>query len=651
MSGYKRGGLFRARSRSIRFMILVSFSVVSAVCTAVLGIGLYRLFVRRSQAMMMENTEQLLNQVSSNLEDYLRNMRRISDAMYYAVIKGKDIGTENIDSELDLLYEANRDELISFALFGRDGRLISAAPITVQKRKTDVTAQEWFGSAAGEMENLHFSAPHVQNLFDDPSYRYYWVISLSRLVDLTDHGRPTEGILLVDMNYSTIERMLSDVNADTGGRYVYLCDSEGELIYHPRQMQIASGFLKENHEAAVHYEDGATREVFEGEAREVVVDTVSYTGWKLVSVMPVSEFSLDLTNTRLLAILMVTTVLLAVLSVNRLVATQLSKPLMRLNDAIRRLEAGDALYPEIYAGGSTEVEHLGRTLRSYLEQINRLMRDILVEQEEKRKSELDALQSQINPHFLYNTLDSIVWMIEGERYQEAVSMVSDLANLFRISLSRGKTIIRMEDELRHAEYYMNIQKLRFKNSFTVRYEIAPEIKDYCTVKLIVQPLLENAIYYGVKDMEDDGEIVVRAVLEAGEIRIHVRDNGYGIPEETRRELLKDTGRKRGRGSGVGLLNVQRRIRLRFGERYGLHIESEPDEGTEVTIHLPAIPYTERNQSLLEEGKRPEQILPENMTAGVRSKQNGKAAGGTTGAAQLQCAAEYEAQYEAQGRGL
>lgn len=600
---------FAALPWSIRFTILVSFSIVSAVCTTVLGVGLYRLFVQRSEEILIESTEQVLNQTSANLEDYLRNMRRIADAMYYAVIKDKDIGTESIDDEMDLLYEANRDGLISFALYRKDGTLLSAAPIAVQKKAIDVRAQEWFGSATGEMENLHFSVPHVQNLFDDPSYRYYWVISLSRLVDLTDHGHPSEGILLVDMNYSTIEQMLSEVNADSGNRYVYLCDSNGELIYHPRQMQIASGFVRENNAEAVRYEDGVHSEYFQGERREIIVDTVSYTGWKLISVMPESEFALDFTNTRLIAILMVTIVLLAVLLVNRLVAARISKPLMRLNESIRKLESGQDLYPEIYVGGSTEVEHLGRTLRSYVEQINRLMRDIVIEQEEKRKSELDALQSQINPHFLYNTLDSIVWMIESARYEEAVSMISELASLFRISLSRGKTIIRLGDELHHAEHYMNIQKLRFKNSFSVNYDIAPEVRDCCTVKLIVQPILENAIYYGVKDMEDEGEISVRACLQDGEIRICVRDNGYGIPEEELGELLKDTGRMRGHGSGVGLINVQRRIQLRFGERFGLSVESEPDVGTEVTIRLPAIPATEENLRLLEEGKKPEQ-LPE-----------------------------------------
>ena len=193
-------------------------------------------------------------------------------------------------------------------------------------------------------------------------------------------------------------------------------------------------------------------------------------------------------------------------------------------------------------------------------------------------------------------------MIEGKRHEDAVLMITRLASLFRISLSGGKTVISMEAELQHAENYMNIQKVRFKNSFRMRYEIDPAVRNYCTVKLILQPILENAIYYGVKGMEDEGEILLRAEVTDGELVLTVRDNGYGIPAEEVPLLLKEGEHRPSRGSGVGLLNVQRRIQLRFGAQYGLRIESEPDEGTEVRICLPAIPYNEENRQRLEEGR-------------------------------------------------
>lgn len=569
---------------------------------AFLGVTLYRQFSNRAEAMTIESTGQLLNQTAINLEDYLRNMRRISDTMYYSVIKNKDLASDTMDEEMNLLYEANKDSLISIACYTGEGQLVAAIPVANEKSQVNIVKQQWFTDAVGQMENLHFSTPHVQNLFDDLSYRYYWVVSLSRAVELTSNGTSTLGVLLVDMNYSSIEQILKKANVGNSSEYVYLIDGKGEIIYHPRQKLIYTDLYQENNIEAAGYEDGSTEEIFQGEKRLVTVKTVSYTGWKIVSVVPMSSFDMGMTGTKYFVIMLVTVSMLAVILLNQLVSASIAMPLKKLNNSVKEWETGN-MNPSIYIGGSMEVEHLGCTLRSTVEQIRQLMQDIVVEQEEKRKSELDALQSQINPHFLYNTLDSIVWMIEGERYEDAVFMITQLASLFRISLSRGKTVISVEDELKHARNYMNIQKVRYKNIFEVRFDIDPEILQCCTVKLVVQPLLENAIYYGVECMDGDGEIDVNGYRREDDIYIEVRDNGLGIPENEVEQLLKENNRVHKRGSGVGLLNVHNRIRLRFGEEYGLEIESEPDEGTTVRIHLPYIVYTPEEQERLESGRK------------------------------------------------
>jgi len=587
--------------RSIQVTILISFTVVSFVCMLFLGVAMYQRFESRSRQMVTDSSTRLLNQTVSGIEDYLRNMRRISDAMYYDVIKDRDLSEENIGSEMSLLYEANKDNLISFALFTDAGKLVSAAPIAVEKEGVHVTEQSWFMDALDRMDNLHFSVPHVQNLFtDDTDYRYHWVISLSRAAELNYGGTPRQGVLLLDMNYNTIEQMLKEVNNANSDQYVYLVSGTGQIIYHPKKQQIDTGIFHENITTHSMYDDGAYEESFEGENRIVVVDTVSYTGWKLVSVTPIKSLYLGLTSTRYFAIMILSLAILALIIMNRLVTKRVTGPLLKLNESIKKMEAGSP-DTRIYIGGSYEVEHLGRTLQKAMDEISRLMKDIVTQQEEKRKSELDALQSQINPHFLYNTLDSIVWMIEGDHNKDAVFMITQLASLFRVSLSKGRTIIPIGDEIRHAENYMNIQMVRFKNSFSFNTEIEPEVKEYLTVKLIIQPILENAIYYGVKNMEDEGEIVLRAYKHKGEIFIEVKDNGYGMPKEKVKYLLTDDTRASKNGSGVGLINVHKRIQLRFGPEYGLHIESEPDEGTTVMIHLPAIEGTEENRIRLENG--------------------------------------------------
>lgn len=566
-----------------------------------LGVTMYSRLVNKMQDLTMESSEQLLNQTAINLENYLKNMRRISDAMYYTVIKDKDLATETLDAEMGLIYEANKDYLISIACYTNTGNLVAAMPVATEKSDPHVMDQGWFRDAVGQMENIHFSTPHVQNLFDNTNYRYYWVVSLSRAVELTNNGNSSLGVLLVDMNYSSIEQLLTKANSDNSSEYVYLMDNNGEIIYHPKQKLIYTGLYDENNREAISYEDGTQKETFRGEERLITVKTVSYTGWKIVSVVPMSSLNMGLSGIRMFAILMVAVSLLAAIILNIMVSSRIAKPLQKLNASVKEWEDGN-MNPDIYIGGSMEVEHLGRTLRSTVDQLRQLMNDIVIEQEEKRKSELDALQSQINPHFLYNTLDSIVWMIEGERYEDAVFMITQLASLFRISLSRGKSVISIEDEIKHAVNYMNIQKIRYKNIFSVVFDVDQEIYPFCTVKLVVQPLLENAIYYGVECMDGDGEIRVRGYRREDDIYIEVCDNGLGMPQEVVDQLLTENHRVRSHGSGVGLINVHKRIQLRFGKEYGLEIESQPDEGTIIRIHLPAIPYETENVERLEAGK-------------------------------------------------
>ena len=597
----------RKKTRSMQMTISVSFTLLSVCCMCFLGVMLYQQFSRKAENLTVENSRQLLNQTTINLEDYLRNMRRISDAMYYSVIKNTDIGSESLEDSMTLLYEANKDKLISVACYTNDGKLTEASPIATEKNGVDVKSQKWFQDAASELENFHFSTPHVQDLFDDPSYRYYWVVSLSRTVELTRNGSSMLGVLLVDMNYSSIEQLLEKANTDTSGEYVYLMASDGEIIYHPKQNLIHIGLYQENNDMAAGYEDTTVKENFHGEKRLVTVKTISYTGWKLVSVVPMKSFSMGMTGMRNLAVLLVALTVLAAVILNQMVSARISKPLRRLNDSVKEWEAGN-MEPDIYIGGSMEVEHLGKTLRSTVAQIRQLMDDIVVEQEEKRKSELDALQSQINPHFLYNTLDSIVWMITGERYDDAVFMITQLASLFRISLSKGKTVISIENEVKHAKNYMNIQKIRYKNSFEIDFQIEEEILNGCIVKLVLQPLLENAIYYGMEFMDGEGEIHVRGYRRDNDVYLEVEDNGLGMPEEEAAELLNGKERPHKHGSGVGLVNVHSRLKLRFGENYGLIIHSCPDEGMMVQIHIPYVPYTAETQRILESGKDYSSVL-------------------------------------------
>ncbi len=520
-------------------------------------------------------------------------MMSVSDTMYYNVIKNRDLTYEPLSEEMNLLYEANKDNLISIACATEDGALIAAVPVATRKDGLDITDQNWFVQADSTIENLHFSTPHVQNLFESSNYRYYWVVSLSRAVELTNIGHIRKGILLVDMNFSDIEQMFSKIN-EKGSGYVYLMDRNGEIIYHPKQKVIYSNLMQENSKMAATYEDGAHMELFEGEERAVIVKTVGYTGWKIVSVTPVKEFAINLSQMQYFMTMIITITIFLIFYCNLYISEKVTDPIRKLENSIKYLEEGN-LDADIYVGGTHEIRHLGRTIISMVTQMRKLMDEMVTEQEEKRKSELDALQSQINPHFLYNTLDSVVWMVESKRYQEAISMVTALASLFRISLSRGNNIITIRDEVTHAKNYLSIQQVRYKNRFHVNIDIDPVIEECCTVKLIVQPLLENAIYYGVEHMDGEGEITLRGYASEGDVYLEVTDNGLGILQEEVDMLLTNKTRVRGKGSGIGLWNIHQRICLHFKGDYGLSIKSELDVGTTVTIHLPKIEYSDYSE--------------------------------------------------------
>lgn len=602
--GRLRGWFYHGRfiGFDIQSIIMTVLTALTIITTVTMGLLLYNRFKMATKQTAITNTEGMVESTIEKVDADLLNVRQIMNAVNYNIIQEYDISSQEFKRQFSLLYEINTDKIQSMALYDYNGRLLSAEPVSVQKNEVDPTEQSWYQNAEADIENIHFSIPHIQNLFADGSYRYYWVVSLSRSVDINDGEKPGNGVLLVDMKYSVIENTLARINDASNGIYYFLCNKDGKMIYHPRGTDIDRGYFTEDYREAATYEDGTYELTVNGETSNVIVSSVAYTGWKLVGVIPDSVQNASINEFRYYIITTVIILIMMILCVNRIISKKISRPILKLNESVKAYEAGGTT--DIYIGGSSEIRHLGYSVQKSYEQIEALMQEIIREQTERRKSEMDALQSQINPHFLYNTLESITWMVEAKKNLDAVFMISELAKLLRISLSKGRTVIRIADEIQHSSSYMNIQKVRYKERFKVEFDIAEEIKDYCTVKLIVQPILENAIYYGVGNMDedDDGKIVVRGWKQEEDIYIAVEDNGMGMSEDIVENLLKDNNKVPKHGSGVGLINVHTRIQLMFGAAYGLEVYSEPDEGTRVVIHIPAIPYTEENREQLETQK-------------------------------------------------
>lgn len=589
----------RYRTMSIQMVISLSFTAAAVAGMVLMGLSLVWRYSAGTEQLVRENTERVLGQVNMNMDSYLRRMMRVSDTMYYRIIKNADLATQSLDEGMELLYEENRDELVSIAVFDSKGALVAGTPLTALKEGADPASSDWYQAALDKMENLHFSTPHIQRLFADPDENFRWVVSLSRYVQLTREGSTYSGVLLVDMGFSGIEQVCRDVEL-AGGGYIYLTDASGELIYHPRQQLIYAGLDTENNLAAASLADGTHTETFQGERRLVTVKTVGYTGWKLVGVVPRAGAGDDGGYIFLfgLSMLLFSAFLMAFL--NFRISARISDPIRRLEQSVKELEAGTREVA-IKEDGCYEVRRLAHSIASMVSTMRHLMDDIILQEKRKRRSELEVLQSQINPHFIYNTLDSVIWMTEAGRYDEAIQMVTSLARLFRIALSRGRSFIPLADELEHARHYMTIQQIRYQDRFTASVRAEEGTEGLYTLKLIVQPLLENAIYHGMAGCEEDGRITVTAKREGGDLVIDVSDNGVGMPPEVVERLLDESQpQTRSSGSGIGVRNVHRRIRLTFGEGYGLEVFSEPDEGTTVRIRLPALTAEEAAQLQREE---------------------------------------------------
>lgn len=573
---------------TLRNIVWVSFSVTAALATIFMGISFYSRFsVQLRNEMQMEN-QALINQVNNAVNTYVRNMMKLSDTLYFKVIKDKDIQITDFNDTFRLLYETNKDYVKNIALFNEEGVPIILAPAASLKEGIDPSEQDWFKRALEKSENMHFSTLHIQNLFNEKNGEYEWVISLSRAVQMTYGNEVKQGVLLIDMTYEGIKQLFSNILLGQEG-YVYMMDQTGAIIYHPKQQLLASGIYKENTQPAMTYHDGVYTEEFEGKQRQVIIKTVGYTGWTIEGVSFPGAVSLNSKKSNLFFIFLFLFFTVGLVLINSIISTKVSKPIRNLEKAVKEVEMGK-LDTDIKAEGFYEVRHLGHSVHKMAEQIKKLMEDIVIEHESKRKSELDALQSQINPHFLYNTLDIIVWMIENERQQDAAKVVTALARFFRISLSKGKHIISIADEMEHVRNYLTIQQLRYKNKFDYEIKIAEDVKPLATIKLIIQPLVENAIYHGMVYMDGDGLIDVEAYRKEEDVYIVVSDNGLGMTKERIDQLLKGEIQSSKRGSGIGVSNVNERIKLYFGEDYGIQIESEPDEGTKMIVHLPKVLY-------------------------------------------------------------
>ncbi len=570
---FARGG----KRPTLNHVIWFSFTMTAVVASLIMGVSFYGRFLAQAEETAREENQFLMEQGSYSVTTYLRGMMNVSDSLYYGVIKNRDLSEPLVGESFQLLYETYKDDIEHIALFSEDGELLQVASAGSLFTYDDITEEDWYQETLSNEENIYFGKPEVSRYFSQGQSGYSRVIPMSRVVQMNVGESVERGILLIELKYSAIEDLFGSVVLG-GESYLYLTDGEGSIIYHPEQQMFISGYGESGLETAL---EETNPDVFE--------QTLGYTGWKVIGVTQTGGISFSSIKTTLFVAFLVLFFLDILLIINSFLSRRVSAPLGALERAAIRIEEGD-LDTEIQPSGFLEVWYLGTAMNRMKNNLKRLMEDMLKEHEAKRKSEILVLQNQINPHFLYNTLDIIVWMIENEKKEQAVKVVTALARFFRISLSRGKAIITIADEVEHVRNYLTIQEMRFKNRFSYSIHLDEDVSDLGTIKLILQPIVENAIYHAMEFMDGDGMIDIRVRHEGTDILFEIEDNGSGMTEDKIEAILHGETSASSKGTGVGLQNVRERIGLVFGEPYGLYMESEPDEGTKVTLRIPAITY-------------------------------------------------------------
>ncbi|MWC30972.1 cache domain-containing sensor histidine kinase [Paenibacillus sp. MMS18-CY102] len=578
---------------SIRSIILWSFSLFILFIVAIVAVLLYNKFSRTAEQNVYLSTQQIVDQVSYNLEDYVDGMSQLYRTIEKKMLTEGQWDDAELTKQLDTIMDS-RDDLVSIALFDAQGSLLRNHPSLPVRASAHVSQQSWFHSAIRVPDHLSFSLPHVQNLYNGT---YKWVVSMSKGITVMHGGKPMNIVLLVDINFKKINQLSSRISLGKKG-YVYIIDEgAGNIVFHPQQQLIYMGLRNESVEQALTSVASYTDES-DGVKRLNTVKSVQNIGWKVVGVSYLDEIMTTRQEVNRYMVRVVAVVLIMAILISMLLAAMLTRPIRRMGVTMKAVERGD-FEVELPVQGPLEVVQLASRFNLMLDKIRQLMKQIVFEQESKRKYELEALQAQINPHFLYNTLNSVVRMVGMSKNEDVITMITSLSKLFRISLSKGKTTILVREELEHARHYLTIQQMRFKRKFAFTIDADEEALDCSTLKLVLQPLIENAIVHGIEYMVDEGLIQIRATVEGGLLVLVVADNGIGMSPQKLAGILDRTDSndavrssepslETSAGSGVAVHNVHDRIRLYYGAQYGLSYESEQEEGTTVRVTMPIV---------------------------------------------------------------
>ncbi len=533
----------------------------------------------------LEEVDSIAKNVNYNyyLQDYLETVIKEEDDYVDSGI-GKNMRSYEMSSQAFSDTLLSRADISSIMIFGKKKMLLNRSMYTYQKVALDYSKLDWYAKAVAKPQDAIITGPNRHSFFDTDDE----VISLSREVQSYENGT-FRGVILINLNMNKITEICNSFQ-EKQENFICIINDKGELVYEQQNGRERFAFDEKENRQELNTALGKTKEScfrlnYRGEKYLVTRTDMKTTGWTLVSMVPyksVMAETMAISGVMILAVAI--TLIVTLLLLNRIL-TGVVKPLKKLEKYMVQVNP-DNMDQRMEILTDDEIGHLSMKFNQMMDRIRNLKEQVIEEQEDKRKYELQALQAQINPHFLYNTLDSIIWMAETND-SNIVAMTEALAKLFRISLNKGNEEISLERELEHVKNYLIIQSMRYADKFTYEISAEPGVERCRTIKLILQPIVENCIYHGIKKKRGTGKITIRAYRREQNLIIEVSDDGYGMPEEICRKILSDEIESENiSGSGIGVKNVNERIQLRFGKKYGLSYSSEEGVGTTVTYVLP-----------------------------------------------------------------
>ena len=562
----RKGGRRGLRITTILVTMVVGVVAVILCCCILL-------FLNRYRNAMVQNARtssaQAVSKASNTVSNYLRDMSQSMELVKQSMSESADSRDKLLSAFLNF-----RPDVVAVTSYSPSGVLLDCWSLGREPRENILQNLSFELEKARVSGEAYMTTPHVETIFEG---YYPWVVTMT--APLEPGGKAAW--VSLDLSFSSISSYISNVSIGQRG-YCFLMDKQGNIVYHPQQQLLYAGLKSEDTVALAQLED----DTYADDTVIYCITSVEGSDWRVVGVSYVDELvNRNVSEMIRLSIILAVVVLAAALLTSWLLSHLLGRPLRGLASAMESFEADADHFTYRPVGGTREVRELSESFGHMVLRIQRLMSTVREEEVNLRKTELKALQAQINPHFLYNTLDSIAWMCEQGRNTDAVKMVHALARLFRISISRGHELIPIGKEIEHAESYLQIQKYRYKNQFTYEFDVDPACLNYYCNKITLQPIIENAINHGLDLLVEEGRIDVRVREEGEDIVFYVQDNGVGMSHEQLRSIMERSPTDR---TGIGIKNVDDRLKIYFGKYYGLRITSEPDIGTCVEIRMPKI---------------------------------------------------------------